>query len=139
MILRRAGSRLQPVEPDFDARALTELAFRPAAGPPLDAAEFEATYARVDGREITSEADGMVQGETEEALVRRLEEQLRALEVSLAPGELLLLESRPGVDYPKTRERTENVIVDSENRLHFYWRVEPPLRVGIFRPRAGLS
>lgn len=139
MILRRAGSRLQAVEPDFDPRALTEITFRPAQGLSLTAAELEERYERVAGRELTAEADGPVQGEAEEALVRRLEEALRALEASLGAGELLVLESQPGVDYPKTRERTENVIVDDENRLYFYWRVEPPLRVGIFRPRAGLS
>lgn len=139
MILRRVGSRMQPVVPDFDPRALTEITFRPGAGPALQAADFDERYTRVGGRELSTEADGMVQGEAEEALVRGLEEKLRQLEASLGPGEVLVIESRPGVDYPKTRERTENVIIEGENRLHFYWRVEPPLRVGIFRPRNGLS
>ena len=73
-----------------------------------------------------------MQDAAEQELLERLEAQLDALESSLAEGEVLLVESESD-DHPKTRDRKEPVIVDGENRLHFHWWVEPPLRIGVYR------
>jgi hypothetical protein len=51
---------------------------------------------------------------------------------------LLMIESQPGRDYPKLRDQTKVEVVGGiENRLHFTWTVDPPLRVGIYRRRGG--
>ena len=54
---------------------------------------------------------------------------------ALEEGEVLVVESREGEDHPKTRDRKKNVVVDGGNRLYFYWRVEPPLRLGRYRKK----
>jgi hypothetical protein len=28
------------------------------------------------------------------------------------------------------------VVVDGENRLYFFWRVDPPLRLGVYRKKS---
>ncbi len=154
-LLRRLGSRLTPVAPHFDARALTEIAFRPAGGtsgdatghahddgagagggaPMGDAEAFLARRERVREHLLEAEADGPVQGEAEALLLERLEAAIGGVLAKLGPGEVALIESAPGTDWPKTRERRKDVIIDGENRFHFHWRVEPPLRVGIWRER----
>ena len=55
---------------------------------------------------------------------------------SLGEGEVLVVESLEGEDYPKSRDRKQNVVVDGENRLYFYWSVDPPLRMGQYRKRS---
>ena len=62
-----------------------------------------------------------------------LESRLRDRLGALGEGEVLLVESEQGNDYPKTRDEKKTVAVEGENRLHFTWRVEPPLRVGVYR------
>lgn len=156
-LLRRQGSRLVPVAPHFDARALTEIAFRPAGGssgdatghapdagggagggaPMGDAEAFFAHRERVREHLLEAEADGPVQGEAEALLLERLEAAIDAVLETLAPDEVAVIESAPGTDWPKTRERRKDVIIDGENRFHFHWRVEPPLRLGVWRERKG--
>jgi hypothetical protein len=53
----------------------------------------------------------------------------------LDEGEVLVVENQEGEDYPKTRDTKKNVVVDGENRLYFYWRIDPPLRLGVYRTR----
>jgi hypothetical protein len=136
-LLRRQGTRVFPVEPNFDYRAMNEIAFRagPQAVEPADA--FDARMERQREIELEAVTDGPVQGEAEAALLDRLEEELNRCLSELSPGEVLVVESAPGVDWPKTRERRKDVVVDGENRFHFHWRVEPPLRVAVYRERAG--
>lgn len=83
---------------------------------------------------IEAEADGPVQGEAEAELLRRLEGRLVDLLEGLTEGACLVIESAAGTDWPKTRERRRDVIIDGENRYHFHWRVEPPLRLGVWEP-----
>ena len=52
---------------------------------------------------------------------------------SLTDDEFLVVESEQGQDYPKTRTKQKNVIVDGDNRLYFYSSVSPPLKVAVFR------
>jgi hypothetical protein len=137
MILRRYGSALQSVVPDFDANALTEISFRRDRSFAIPAEEFGERYEKVGEESLSGEVDGRVQSEAEAELLRQLEARLTQLNAGLQDGEFLLVESEQGVDYPKMRDRKQGIIVEGENRLHFHWRVEPPLRIGIYRRRSG--
>jgi hypothetical protein len=136
MILKRYGTTVQSVEINFDARAMTEVGFRRDRQFSIPSAEFDSQYELVDSLELKSKADGDVQDEAERALLAGLEAQLRDLDARLPEGEVLLIENEQGVDYPKTVDEKKNVIVEGQNRLHFYWQIEPPLRLGRYRKRS---
>lgn len=133
MILRRYGNTLQSVGTDFDSKALSEVGFRRDREFSISADEFEETYAEVETHEISAETEGAVQDETQQRLLDEMEAQLRALEAKLGEGEVLVVENEQGVDYPKAKDVRKNVIVEGENRLHFSARVEPALRIGVYR------
>jgi hypothetical protein len=94
--------------------------------------EFEA-YAKVGTHELVAEAEGSVQDETEGVLLTRLAEQILALDQRLGAGELLVVDNDQGNDWPKTRQKTSNVVVEGENRLHFQYSIAPALRVTVWR------
>jgi hypothetical protein len=133
MILRRYGNALHGVELNFDYKAMTEIGFRRDRSTTIPAEEFEKGYVRVDEHELTARAEGDVQDDVEKRLLQDLERQVRALESRLEPGQVLVVESEQGVDYPKTRTDQKTVAVDGENRLHFSVQVQPPLRLGRYR------
>lgn len=134
MILRRYGPKLQSVEVDFDPRSLNEVGFRRDHRTSLDEDEFSRSHEKLEERELTATTEGPIQDEAEKALLDDLESQLQELRAGLVPEHVLVVEN-PRDDYPKTRDRKEDVIVDGENRLHFHWRIEPALRIGIYRRR----
>lgn len=138
MILRRYGSTLQSVEVDFDARALNEVGFRRDHELSVDADDFAAGHEKLEERRLTATAEGPVQDEAEKALLEDLERQLRALEDRLGEDQVLVVENTSD-DYPKTRDVKKDVVVEGENRLYFEWRVEPPLRIGVYRRTKGGS
>ena len=76
-----------------------------------------------------------MQDAVESAMLELLLAQLLEIERDLAENEFVLVESEQGTDYPKTRTRQKNVVVEGENRLHFYSSVSPPLKVAVFRAR----
>lgn len=135
MLLRRYGTTLQSVEPNFDARAMTEIGFRRTGELTIPATEFEEQYDRVRGVELTAVGEGYVQGEAETSMLESLEEQLRQVLGELADDEVMVVESQAGQDYPKTRERVTTQVVQGQNKLYFEWTVEPPLRLGVFRKK----
>lgn len=135
MILRRFGSRIHEVTPNFDARAMTEVSFLRGSALEDSAEEWLAAHERVEEHRLAATAEGDVQNEAEESLLEQLETQLRALADALQPGEALLVENEPGNNYPKTRMRQKTVVVDGANRLHFDAEVDPPLIVGRYRRR----
>jgi len=135
MILRRFGSRIHQVTPNFDARAMTEISFLRGAALEDSADEWVDAHERVDEHRLTATADGDVQNEAEEALLEQLEAQLNELAGALQAGEALLVENEPGNNYPKTRMRQKTIVVDGVNRLHFDAEVDPPLIVGRYRRR----
>lgn len=135
MILKRYGVMLHSVRPDFDSRAMNEIGFRRDRRFSVRAADFDEEYEADGIVDVSSEADGPVQHEAEERLLRDLERELRRVEGEVDEGAVVVIESRQGTDYPKTRDRKQNVIRDGENRLHFHWTIHPPLRVGIYRRR----
>jgi hypothetical protein len=133
MILKQYGTTFQSVEPNFNSRALTEIGFRRDRTFSIPVEEFEASYEKVEEHALTAETEGEVHDAAEEALMVALEENLQALLGRLGEGEVLVVESREGEDHAKTRNTKKNVIVDGENRLYFYCKVDPPLRVGVYR------
>jgi hypothetical protein len=136
MILKQYGTSYQSVQPNFNSRALTEIGFRRDKQLSISAEELEANYEKVGGREFAPESEGHVHDRAEEDLLRNLEDGVKECVADLGEGEILVVESREGEDYPKTRDRKKNVVVDGENRLYFYWRVEPPLRLGVYRKKS---
>ncbi|MEZ4417118.1 MAG: hypothetical protein R3E10_15300 [Gemmatimonadota bacterium] len=135
MILRRYGANLHSVDINFDARAMTEIGFRRNNATSIAADEFEDRYVRDELIELDAHAEGDVQDEAEQSVLSELRQKLEALDAELPAGHVLVVESEQGNDYPKTRDEKKNVLVDGENRLHFMWRVDPPLRVGRYRIR----
>jgi len=135
MILKQYGTSYQSVEPNFNPRALTEIAFRRDRAFSIPVDEFESSYEKVDEKALTAEADGDVHDEVEGALLAALEANLKRALEELGEAEVLVVESRDGEGQPKTRDKKKNVVVDGENRLYFYWVVEPPLRMGVYRKK----
>lgn len=133
MILKQYGTAYHSVEINFDSRALTEIAFRRDRAFSIPTEEFEAGYSKVAERTLTAASEGEVHDETESELLESLEDEVRRVLEELGEDEVLVVESKEGADYPKTRDTKKKVVVDGENRLYFYWSVDPPLRVGIYR------
>ena len=137
MLCREYGSSYQSVDIGFDARALNDIGFRRNRELSVPEAEFPDLYAKVDSVEVQTEADGPVRYETKQVLSDRLRAKVEELLARLPEGGVLVVENELGHDYPKTRQLTKNGIEDGENRLHFEYTMEPPLRLTLFRPRAN--
>lgn len=132
MIFRRYGNAYHSVELNFDSKALNEIGFRRDQVESIAAEDFE-SYAKVAAHELSAEAEGAVQDETEQVLLDRLKEKLLELDRAVGARELLVVENDQGNDWPKTRQKTSNVIVSGENRLYFHYTMAPPLRVIVWR------
>lgn len=133
MIVRQYGTSIESVAVAFDSNALNEIAFRTSQGFSMPDDEFLARYVPVQEYILTSDAEGDVHRETEQALLDGLQAQIEEIEDVLGEGEVLMVDSRQGVDYPKTRGRQKNIVVKGENRLYFYASVDPPLRMVRYR------
>jgi hypothetical protein len=136
MLFRKYGTSYQSVDIDFDAKALNDIGFRRNRERSVPAAEFPDAYSKLDSVELQTEADGPVQYETKQLLLDRLRAKVEELLARLPEGGLLVVENESGHDYPKTRQQTKNAVEDGENRLHFEYTMEPPLRLTTFRPRS---
>ncbi len=134
IILRRYGTAYQSVDADFDAKAINDIAFRRNRERAIPVAEFSEAYAPIETVELRAEADGTVQYETKQLLLDRLHTKVEDLAKRLPEGGVLVVENESGHDYPKTRQQTENVVEEGENRLHFKYSMEPALRVALHRP-----
>ena len=133
MLLRRFGTAFHSVTPSFDSRALSEISFRRNGTLSIPVDEFERTYRKVSEEAIAGEAEGSVQSTVEDELLRKLEADVADRLSRLSEGDLIVVENEQGVDYPKVRDKKRGTIVEGENRLHFEWRVDPPLRLGQYR------
>ena len=133
MILRRYGTSLQGVDLSFYSKALTEIGFRRNKEHSKPADEFMVDWERVRGHELAGQAEGRVQNEVEQRLLKDMESELRRIRDGPGPDEVLLIDSEQGTDYPKTR----TVVVDGENRLRFTNTVRPLLRVVVYRKRSA--
>jgi len=119
----------------FDSKVFTEIGFRRDRAFSSPADDFLAGHERVSEHLLEAESEGDVQDEVESAMLQLLLEQLEQIEGDLAENEFVLVESERGQDYPKTRTRQKNVVVEGENRLYFYSSISPPLKVAVFRAR----
>lgn len=133
MIFRRYGASYQSVDLNFDSRALNEIAFRRNREQSIEADELEAAFSIVESHELVDEAEGDVQDHTEQELLARLEARIEVLREGLTDSDILVVENELGHDWPKTKQKTSNVIVEGENRLRFHYTVAPPLRITVRR------
>ncbi len=133
MIFRRYGTNYESVTLNFDSKALNEIGFRRDRAESIPVSDFEAAFTREATHEIVAEAEGDVQDHTEQLMLDALEERIETLQDALEEGQLLVVENEVGHDWPKTKQRTSNVVVEGENRLHFDYTVEPPVRVSVYR------
>src|SRR5688572_294569 len=132
MIFRRYGNAYQSVELNFDSKALNEIGFRRDRVESIPADDFSA-FTKVGTHELLAEAEGSVQDETERSMLDRLAEQLLALDRGLGADELLVIDNDQGNDWPKTRQKTTNVVVEGENKLYFNYSMGPALRATVWR------
>lgn len=135
MIFKRYGKSYHSVTPNFDSRAMTEVGFQKSGEQSLTAEEFEQQYEKAEARELTATASGSVQDQAEREMLESLLTKLRAVETAAGSDGVVVIESEQGKDYPKTREKQSTLVAGHENKLHFEWSIEPPLRVAIFQPR----
>ncbi len=135
MIVRRYGTTIQSVEPNFDSKAFTEIGFRRDHAYSDSADDFLDRHQRISEHLLEAESEGDVQDEVESAMLKKLLGQLEKIDGDLAEDEFILVESERGQDYPKTRTQQKNVVLEGENRLYFYSSVSPPLKVAVFRAR----
>ena len=131
MILKRYGTSYHSVTPNFNPLAITEIGFMRDRARNIRVDDFDARYRLVEEVELGAEADAKVQRHAERTLLEKLERSLAERVGSLEDGQVLIIRNERD-DWPKTRERKEGVIVDGENRFHFHWWVDPPLKVGIY-------
>jgi len=131
MIIRRYGNRLHSVDLNFDPAAMTEVGFRRDGNQEWEADDFMDRYRMVREEEITAEATDPVQATAERAMLDALEEKVRAIHHSLEEGQILSVESRTGVDYPRTRHSRSK-----KGDQDFTYTLQHPLRLGVWERKA---
>jgi hypothetical protein len=132
----RYGANYQSVSFEFEAKALNEVGFRRDRESSFAVDELGDRYELIETAELTAEAEGDVQSETEQLLLDRLQDKARAIVDSLPEGGMVIVENeRGGQDQPKPRQTISNVVVAGENRLHFTYHIAPPLRLGTYRAK----
>ncbi|MGB1656626.1 MAG: hypothetical protein ACPHQP_01055 [Longimicrobiales bacterium] len=132
----RYGNNFQSVSFEFEAKALNEVGFRRDRESTFPVDDLAEGYDLLETVEMTAEAEGDVQSETEQLLLDRLKEQAQAAVDSLPEGGIAVVANeRGGRDQPKPRQTIGNVVVEGENRLHFTYHVDPPLRLELYRAK----
>ncbi len=135
-VFRLYGEAYQSVTFEFEAAALNEIGFRRDRERSLTHEELGEGYELIDTVHLSTEAEGDVQSETEQLLLDRLRDKGREAVDRLPEGGIAVVENeRGGGDQPKPRQTISNVVVEGENRLHFRYVVEPPLRLALYRPK----
>jgi len=133
---RLYGTTYQSVTFEFEGKALNEVGFRRDRERSLTPDELETEYELIETVHLTSEAEGNVQSETEQLLLDRLLEKGQAAAERLPEGGVAIVENeRGGRDQPKPRQKISNVMVEGENKLHFQYHIDPPLRISLYRPK----
>ena len=135
MILKRYGEKLHSVRPNFDANAMTEVSFMRDKEAEFTLAEFDARWEQAEERELTASSEGHVKSLAEHSALHYLEEQVLDLEEQVRAHAVLVVENKAGGDAPKTRSTQRTLVEQGENRLHFTFTIEPPLRLGVYRRR----
>ena len=131
MILRRYGSFYHSVDTNFNPTAITEIGFMRNRVFSIRTSDFDSGYKPAETHELGAEANAAVQRHAEKTLLANLDNALQEVVGKLAEGQVLVVLNERE-DWPKTRERREAVIIEGENRFHFHWWVDPPLRVAVY-------
>jgi len=132
-IFRRYGTTYQSVDVNFDALALNEIGFRRNREESVLLEVFDGAFQKIQSHELIAETEGEVQSQTEQLLLERLKVQVDQLSADLGESDVLVVENEQGHDWPKTKQKTSNVIVEGENRLRFRYSIDPPLRISVLR------
>jgi hypothetical protein len=130
MIIRRYGKTIASVDADFDPAAMTEVGFRRNREWEMEIDEFLDKHKLVQGFEIDGTGSDVVQDKAERALLAALLGQLEAIHDRLEEGQFLSIESRTGVDYPRTRYERSTL-----GNQEFTYSIDRPLRVAIWEKR----
>jgi len=136
MILRVYGETVQSVAIHFDSRAFNEVGFRRDRQESFPREEFEREWEKVEEHEIADHGQGRVQEETHQGMLDRMRAHLDTIIEGLGEGEAVRVENDER-DWPKTRDKQTTVVEDGRNVLHFDAWVDPPLRVAVWRRKAG--
>jgi hypothetical protein len=115
---------------DFDPAAMTEVGFRRDGEREWDADEFLAQHHKVREEEIIAEHSDVVQERAEREMLQALKAKFNAIHDSLDEGQLLSIESRAGVDHPRTRYDRPTT-----GDKAFTYTLDKPLRLGIWEAK----
>ncbi|HUH11633.1 MAG TPA: hypothetical protein VMK65_00930 [Longimicrobiales bacterium] len=137
MLLRRYGKKIQSVEPNFDANALTEVGYARTGDYAASTEEFEAAYERMAGHEVTGTTEGGVKSEVEAELLGQLLARVEELRSQLGADEALVVENQQGTDQARLQDKTTGVVVSGENRFRFEYTCDPPIKLGVYRRRSA--
>ena len=130
MIIRRYGNRFHSVSLDFDPAAMTEVGFRKDGAHEWDAEDFLADHEMVREQEFMAEASDVVKEAAERIMLNDLEQKVNELLEGLEEGQFLSVESKAGVDHPRTRYYRPTT-----GDRAFTYTLDKPLRVGIWVKR----
>ena len=130
MIIRRYGNRVHSVSLNFDPAAMTEVGFRRDGQMERDLGEFLDEHQMVREVDIIAQAADPVQEAAEREMLEKLAAQVKDLHDSLQEGQYLVVESKTGVDYPRTRY-DRSTAGDRE----FTYTLDRPLRLAVFEKR----
>jgi hypothetical protein len=127
MIIRRYGNRFHSVSVAFDPAAMTEVGFRRDGSQEWDAEEFLAGHEMIREEGIIAEASDAVQEAAERVMLTNLEQKVNDVLATLVEGQFLSVESKTGVDFPRTRyDRT------TKGDREFTYTLDRPLRLGVW-------
>ncbi len=132
MIIRRYGSRFHSVVLDFNPAAMTEVGFRRDREKEWEVGEFTDQYRVVREEEIIAEATDSVQERAERAMLEALEQKFNVIYSALEEGQYVSIESKTGVDYPRTRYDRS-----TKGDKDFTYTLDRPLRLGIWEKKPG--
>ncbi len=132
MIIRRYGNRFHSVVLDFDPAAMTEVGFRKDGEQEWEVGDFMDQYEMVREEEIISEAGDPVQERAERVMLEVLEYEFDEIYAALEEGQCISIESRSGVDYPRTRYNRS-----TKGDRDFTYTLDRPLRLGIWEKKPG--
>ena len=130
MIIRRYGTRFHSVSLDFDPAAMTEVGFRKDGEREWNADEFLAVYHLVRETEIIAESSDPVQEKAEREMLEALEAKFNEIHDALGEDQFLSIESKTGVDYPRTRYDRPTT-----GERAFTYTLDQPLKLGVWEKR----
>ena len=130
MIIRRYGNRFHSVSMDFDPAAMTEVGFRKDGERDWNADEFLAVYQLVREEEIIAESSDPVQEKAEREMLESLAAKFNEIHDALEEDQFLGIESKTGVDYPRTRYDRPTT-----GDREFTYTLDRPLRLGVWEKK----